>query len=338
VSVPDVPPGTVSEPVAGKIDAFVSVVAVFDGQTVDAPAFVVDLHSVVSREYTNYELVFVDNGLDDAQLPDLRDLLETLPCIRILRLSRAFSMDTAIFAGLESAIGDYVVTMTPEVDPTFVVPELVALAMQGHDVIQGISNKPLDDGALRRLGRRVFSAYNRRYLQVDIPPRATHLTCLTRRSMNSLSNSSRSLRYLRHLIRHIGYRLTDYTYDTLHAPTRTSPLSKDVLRGIEMITSYSAHPLRFVTLLGVLSGVANLLYAVYVVIIRFTVAHVVAGWTTTSLQLSATFFIFSVILAVQAEYIGRVLAETRREPSYFLMEELESDTLIADLDRRNLSS
>lgn len=338
MSVPETIVGRISEPIPGKIDAFVSVVAVVDAQTVDASAFVTELHSVVSAAYTNYELVLVDNGLSDSQIPGLRDLLEVLACIRILRLSRAFPADTAIFAGLESAIGDYVITMTPEVDPPSVVPKLVRLAMDGNDVIQGISEKPLDEGMARRLGRRVFSAYNRRYLQVDIPPRATHLTCLTRRSMNSLTNSTRSLRYLRHLIRHIGYRLTDFPYETLHAPTRTRSLTKDILRGVEMITSYSAHPLRFMTLLGVLSGIANLLYAIYVVIVRFTVSNVVAGWTTTSLQLSATFFIFSVILAIQAEYIGRVLAETRREPSYFLMEELESDTLIADLDRRNLSS
>ncbi|MEF2978697.1 hypothetical protein [Subtercola sp. YIM 133946] len=326
------------KPTTGKVDAFVSVVAVLDENVSRATEFITDMHQVLSDNYTNYELVAVINGISPDQIPDIRDLLRVLPCVRVLRLSRKFSVDTAIFAGLESAIGDYVVNLTPELDPVGVVPDLVDLAMKGNDVIQGISLTPIGGSGVRKLGRRAFYGYNRRYLHVDIAPQATYLACLTRRAMNSLANASRSLRYLRHLIRHIGYRLTDYEYIPLDSSHRVRSLRNDVIKGLEMITSYSAHPLRFVTLIGVLTGVANLLYAFYVVILRLVSTDVVAGWTTTSLQLSATFFIFSIILAVQAEYIGRVLAETRREPVYFIMEEMESDTLIADLDRRNLSS
>ena len=49
------------------------------------------------------------------------------------------------------------------------------------------------------------------------------------------------------------------------------------------------------------------------------------------------FFLVCIILAVQSEYLGRILVETRNEPSYLVMEELESDVLIADPDRRNVS-
>jgi polyisoprenyl-phosphate glycosyltransferase len=329
---------SVASPVKGKLDAFVSVVAVIDEQTPDVPQFVRDLHTVVSGQYSNYELVLVVNGVQVEAISDIRDLLIALPCTRVLRLSRKFSTDTAIFAGLESAIGDYVVNLTPGVDPLWVVGALVGLAMEGNDVIQGISTAGLNGNLLRRTGRRVFYWYNRRFLHVVIPDRATYLTCLTRRAMNSLANASRSLRYLRHLIRHIGYRLTDYVYTPLEGRRRTQSLRSDVIKGLEMITSYSSHPLRLVTLIGVLTGLLNVLYAVYVVIIRLVRTDVVAGWTTTSLQLSGSFFVISIILAVQAEYVGRILAETRREPLYFVMEELESDTLIADIDRRNLTA
>lgn len=329
---------SVLDPVEGKIDAFVSVVTVLDDEVRDPAAFLASLHEVVRANYTNYELVAVLNALSGDRIPQIRDLLATLPCIRVLRLSRSFGVDTAIFAGLESAIGDYVVNLTPEIDPVTVVVDLVTLAMQGNDVIQGISTTRIAGSWLRRAVRHYFLAYNRRYLHVEIAEQETYLVCLTRRAMNSLTNASRSQRYLRHLIRHIGYRLTDYTYATSDDSHRARSIRNDVIKGAEMITSYSSHPLRFVTFIGVLAGLANLLYACYVIVLRLFRTDIAAGWTTTSLQLSAMFFVFSLILAVQAEYIGRVLAETRKEPAYFIMEELESDTLIADLDRRNLSS
>lgn len=332
------PPREVGGKAEGKTDAFVSVIAVLEDEFVDAAAFIVDLHRTVSSRYTNYELVLVLNGFNVDALPEIRDVLAELPCIRALRLSRRFALDTAIFAGLESAIGDYVVHLTPGVDPVEVVPEIVNLAMQGNDVVQGLSTVPLGGRGLRKLGRHLFYAYNRRYLHVVIDERATYLVCLTRRAMNSLASASRNQRYLRHLIRHIGYRLTDFTYQPLAPSTRVRSLRSDVLTSAEMVTSYSSHPLRFVTLIGVLAGLANLLYAGYVVLLAVIRSDLQPGWVSTSLQLSATFFIFAVILAVQSEYIGRVLAETRKEPQYFIMEEIESDTLIADLDRRNLTS
>jgi hypothetical protein len=93
-----------------------------------------------------------------------------------------------------------------------------------------------------------------------------------------------------------------------------------------------------VTVLGSLAALFNLLYAVYVLTFTLFIGGVMEGWTTTSLQLSLMFFIISVVLAVQSEYVGRILTETRREPSYVIMEELESETLISDLNRRNVSA
>ena len=110
------------------------------------------------------------------------------------------------------------------------------------------------------------------------------------------------------------------------------------VEAIEMISSYSTHPLRVLTALATLAALFNLFYAVYVVAIQFFVANIVEGWTTTSLQLSLMFFVICGVLAVQSEYLGRILTETRREPTYVIMEELESETLIADLKRRNVSN
>lgn len=321
-----------------RADIFVTVVAVFDSNVSSAGDIIRRMHEHVSERFQNYELVLVDNGMNGEQLREVRGLLAELSCIRVLRLSRHFTTDTAIFAGLESAIGDYVVVMTPTHDPVEAVAEIVAMNQAGSDIVQGISSVPIGGSLASRIGRSGFYWYNRRFLDVDIPKRATYLTGLTRRAVNSLTATSRNHRYLRHLIRHIGYRLNDYVYTPAEGATRRRTVKAGYMEAIEMVSSYSTHPLRVVTVAGVLAGFLNLLYAIYVVVVRFVVDDVAQGWTTTSLQLSLMFFLICIIIAIQAEYIGRILTETRREPTYFVMEELESETLIADLQRRNVSS
>lgn len=322
-----------------RADIFVSVVAMVDVSLSDVTGLVRSLVSEISERYANYELLLVDNGLKPDELSGLRALLAELPCIRVLRLSRRFTTDNAIFAGLEAAIGDCVVIMSPQHDPVKAIPEIVQLLTRGGtDIVQGISTVPIGGSWVSGLGRGLFYWYNRKYLNVDIPLHATQLIGLTRRAVNTLTATSRSHRYLRHLIRHVGYRIADFPYESAEGPARQRTVKAGYVEAVEMISSYSTHPLRVVTVLGAAAAFLNLAYAIYVLIVSFVMLDVVEGWTTTSLQLSLMFFSICIVLAVQSEYIGRILTETRREPSYVIMEELESETLIADLQRRNVSS
>lgn len=326
-------------PLVDREDIFVSVVAVLDANTRDVEAFVRALDEEVGARYANYEVLLVDNGIPDSELIDLRSLLTQLPCLRVLRLSRRFAMDSAVFAGLEAAIGDYLVVLNPTHDPAAAISDVVRMLREdGVDIVQGLSTVPLGGTWLGGITRRSFYWYNRRFLQIDIPIRATQLTGLTRRAVNTLTATTRSHRYLRHLIRHVGYQIADFYYLPVEGPSRKRTVRSDYVEAVEMISSYSTHPLRVVTILGAAAAFLNLVYAVYVLGVSVLVGGVVEGWTTTSLQLSLMFFAIGTVLAIQSEYIGRILTETRHEPSYVIMEEIESETLIADLERRNVSS
>jgi hypothetical protein len=322
-----------------RSDIFVSVVAVLDASLTDVASYVRSLSDELVPRYSNYEILLVDNGVKPAELLALRELLAELACIRVLRLSRLFTQDNAVFAGLESAIGDYLVVLSPRHDPVSVVPGIVdLLSTSGTDIVQGISSVPIGTTWASGLGRRLFYWYNRSFLDVEIPGRATHLTGLTRRAVNTLTATSRSHRYLRHLIHHVGYRIADYVYEPRQGAETARSVRAGYRQAVEMVSSYSIQPLRVVTVLGALAALFNLFYAIYVLTVSFFVGGVVEGWTTTSLQLSLMFFIICIVLAVQSEYLGRILTETRREPSYVIMEELESETLMTDMHRRNVSA
>lgn len=316
-------------------DAFVSVVVVVDHTVSRVADVLTALEQRLSVAYTNYELVVVDNGMGAADLADVRRILSTVPCVRVQRLSRHFAYDTAIFSGIESAIGDYVVVMEAGRDPVEMVDQVVDGLMTGADIVQGISSTVVGGTLLERWGRSLFYWYNKRALGVEIPSRATYLTGFTRRAVNSLLSSGRQFRYLRHLMRHIGYSIVELTYVPAQGSRRRGILA-GAADAVEMITSYSLHPLRAVSVGGMIVAAINLAYAVYVVVTFFAASGVEPGWTTTNLQLGIMFFFLFSILAVISEYVGRMLAETRREPPYFIMEELTSDRLIADEGRRNI--
>jgi dolichol-phosphate mannosyltransferase len=77
-------------------------------------------------------------------------------------------------------------------------------------------------------------------------------------------------------------------------------------------------------------------YAAYVLLVRLLARNVVPGWATQSLQISVMFFFLFLILSMLCAYIGRLLAEVRDRPLYYVMEERNSSVMVADEERKNV--
>jgi glycosyltransferase involved in cell wall biosynthesis len=319
-------------------DIFVSAVVPADHFADDIAGYVKKLTNLLAKHYTNYEVLVIDNSMTPMQIQELIDMLDKVACVRILRLSRRHNKDTAIFSGLEASIGDFVCVMNPVLDPPEVVIDMIATNRSGIDIVQGVSTIPVDGKVYARWGRTLFYWYNRRFLDTEIPLNATYLVSFNRRAVNAITSTNRSQRYIRHLSRRIGFRLDTFEYKPMQHPRSDRTLKTGVVEALEIITSLSSHPLRFITWLGVMAALINLAYAVYVVILNLTASSLAEGWTTLSLQASVMFFFLFVILAIMSEYLGSILAESRQGSPYHVIEELTSTVGIADETRRNVTS
>jgi hypothetical protein len=244
-----------------------------------------------------------------------------------------------VFAGLEAAIGDYVVVMMPTTDPTRVITDLVEIMRKGQDIVFGLSKTPIPRSLLGSIGARVFYWYGRKYLGLAIPPDSTHLVGLNRRSINALTRIKGRYRHVRHLTRQVGFKTGTYHYTQLDGGTSAKErgLVESWRLAKEIIVSYSHHPLRVVSRLGLVASAVNLIFATYVIAVYVLNRRVAEGWTTLSLELAVMFFLLFLILSVLCEYVGRILEETRAQPAYHIMEEMVSTALVADATRRNIT-
>jgi len=322
--------------IQAKQDIFVSLVVITNEDLRALDEAVKRAWAALDSSYTNYEILVVSNGFTGNELTELVDLLYVLPCIRIIRLSYKTSYDTALFAGLEAAIGDYVVTFNPSLDSPEGIKGIIEANKQA-DIVQGVSDVPVTGLLGSQMGRRLFYWYNRKYVGVDIPMNATYFAAYSRRAVNSLTSTKRSVRHIRHIARLVGYQIVNYRYTPLESPAKQRSLRTGIIEALEIVTGYSTHPLRFVTWLGVIASLINVLYAFYVVLLNISGVQVAEGWTTTSLQLSGMFFFLFLILVLFSEYLGRILTESRKDPSYYIADELTSTVSIADVNRRNIT-
>jgi glycosyltransferase involved in cell wall biosynthesis len=321
-----------------KVDRFVSVVAPLRDDADIVESYVRETVAMLRENYTNYELVLVDDGSSDDTVARVSALLKQHEGIRLLRLSRQFGEEVAIAAGLDTVIGDFTVVMLPCMDPPDMIPQLVQRCIEGTDVVFGVLRTQGRQNWLTRQAGSLFFWYCRRMLKLDLPRYSTQFRCLSRQAVNAIIRIKDSYRYLRLFSAYVGYERQQFLYDPINRGGKYKPRGffQSVNQAIALIIENSPHPLRFVSWLGLLAATGNLFYVAYVFGVYLFTENVAKGWTTLSLQSAGQFFLLAVILTALCEYTGRMLNRLRDRPLYYLMDERNSSVLLVDKDRPNI--
>lgn len=321
-----------------KADVFVSVVAVLRSYARFLPAFVDEVYRILDERYANFELVLVDNGSRDETPRLVRDLLKSRKCIRYLRLSRRTGAEMAVMAGLDAAIGDFVVTLHPEFDPPSELPAMVEECRGGADVVFGVAPFPKPPSPLYRALRWGFYRFAKAALGIE-PVRVNSVyRCMSRAAVNALTRVRRRKRFFGQLASEIGLSVSVHEYEFISRSGKQPRvnLRRAARTAASMAMSHSAAPMRLVSLLGLAGSFISLVYSLYVVGIYLTKDDVMPGWTTLSLQMSGLFFLVFTMLTLIGEHLGRLLDEAVDRPLYHVREEQSSSVMLSDLARRNV--
>lgn len=293
---------------------------------------------ILESRYTNYEVLIVDDHSDDDTLAVAEAALSQYACVRLIGLSRRVDFEIATMAGLEAAIGDFVVTMEPDCDPPEHIPALVDMVRGGHDIVIGKTDTTRHRGATYRFLHGVYFALAPRIMQIELRPGITGYCALSRQAVNAITRIRQRKRLFALVASETGYSMATYVYQQRaeSANRRERGLLRSIRRGLSIVVNNSNVPLRLVSAVGLVGSLLCLLYGVYVFAINLLKEEVMEGWTTLSLQTSGLMFLMFLMLALIGEYMARVLDESTERPLYHLRDEKASAIMISDATRRNV--
>jgi polyisoprenyl-phosphate glycosyltransferase len=297
--------------------------------------YIKDLQMHLAQRYSDYEIVVIDQNTHNFPPLVKEHILKNISSIRWLNLSFQVTLDTALGAGIENAIGDSVVLLRPTVDPISVVSDMIAMSLVGHDVIIGTAISPQTLGY--RVARMMSNQFLK-YINYRIPKNATPVRCLSRKAINTVLRTGNLNQQFYVKVSDAGYTPKVYPYKLMHEAMLTKrTFFTGLSSSVQFMIFSSTIPLRWISLLGILGSVSAFIIAAFSIVVNFIKNDVTEGWSSMVFFSSFLFMLLFVILAFLGEYMARLLNELSSQKKYYISNE-QTSSIILDADRPNVFS
>jgi glycosyltransferase involved in cell wall biosynthesis len=275
-----------------------------------------------------YELIYVDDGSRDETPRLLHELQATDERVRVIRLSRNFGHQVAVTAGLEHAAGDAVAIIDADLqDPPEVIPEMIARWRDGYDVVYGARTDRPGETTFKLWTAKLFYRLINRLSEINIPLDTGDFRLLDRKVVEALLAMPERDRFLRGMVTWVGFRQVAVFYRRAprHAGVTKYPLLKMVRFATDAVLSFSLTPLRLAIWTGFLAIAMSMCGIIYAILLRLYTTDWVRGWASTFTAVLFLGGVQLISLGIIGEYIGRIYAEVKKRPLYFVQEKLGFD-------------
>lgn len=271
-------------------------------------------------------IVYVDDGSRDGTWSLIGSLSKQHPQVMGLKLAHNAGHQNALWAGLEWAAAhvDAAISIDADLqDDVNVIPEMIDLFLGGKDIVYGVRrDRPTDTWFKRTTALAFYKLMSK--LGGDIVYNHADYRLMSRRTLAALMTYGERNLFLRGMVRTLGFPQAMVYYDRgeRFAGESKYPLRKMLAFAIDGITSFSVRPLRLISIVGLSFMLVALAVIVYG-LVAWLCGRTIQGWTSLLVSLWFIGGAILVALGVIGEYVGKIYAEVKRRPRYFIEETTE---------------
>jgi glycosyltransferase involved in cell wall biosynthesis len=265
------------------------------------------------------EIICVDDGSRDATLIGLVAKAAADPKVKVIALARNFGKEAALTAGIEASGGDMVVPIDADLqDPPELIAEFIARWEEGYDVVYGARADRSSDTAMKRTTAQLFYRIFNRVSDLDIPESAGDFRLMDRQVVEALRLLPERNRFMKGLFAWVGFRQIGVPYVRPERAAGTSSMGylRLVRFALDGITSFSTAPLRVWSVIGFVSAVVALVFAIGLIVRVLIVGREVPGYASLMTVVLFGFAIQMMAFGVLGEYVGRLYQEVKGRPIY----------------------
>jgi len=267
-------------------------------------------------------LCMVDDGSTDETWGIIQSMSQSMSMCCGIRLTRNFGHQNALLAGLMSAPGDVLVTLDADLqDDPEVLGDMIGAYRDGSDIVYAVREDRSTDSWWKRAPAQAYYKLMR-VLGVNVIYNHADYRLMSRRAIESLREYREVNLFLRGLVTSLGYAhaTVKYSRKTRAAGETKYPLSKMLALAFNGVTSFSAAPLRFIAIVGLIVFLGSLLVSGWALWTRLFTDNAVPGWASSVIPIYFLGGIQLLSIAVVGEYVAKIYLETKARPRFLVQE------------------
>lgn len=274
-----------------------------------------------------YEIVMVNDDSKDNSYAVMEQLAKEDHNIKIVSLSRNFGSHAAVLCGLEKCTGDCAVIKAADLqEPSELILQMVDSWKIGNNVVLAV-RQSREDKEGDKFFANLYYAMVRKVALPSMPKTGFDVYLIDRKVIEVLLELEERNSSLQGQILWSGFKTGVVFYNRQERKIGKSrwTLRKKIRLVADTLFSFSTLPIKLVTLVGTVSFVGSVVWALVVLVSKLVGNIVVEGWTTLFIFNLFSFSIIMLTLGILGEYLWRTFDASRKRPPYIVEDENQID-------------
>lgn len=289
------------------------------------PLFYAATQKVLKKMPVTVEYWLVDDGSKDQTLAEMKKLHQANPTVHYLSFSRNFGKESAIYAGLKVATGDYVVLMDVDLqDPPAFLPKMFKLLESGeYDAVGCRRVDRTGESKFKSFLSNEFYKVINKISKTEIVPGARDYRMMTRQMVNAVLSMPEYSRFSKGIFSWVGFKTKYLKYHNIERVAgstdwTTTKLFKYALNGI---ADFSQAPLDLSVWIGTISFILSIVGLIFIIVRKIiNPSSSIFGWTSLVSVVLLMGGLQLLCIGIIGRYIGRIYLQVKNRPIYIIKE------------------
>lgn len=280
----------------------------------------------VSKITNEFEIILVNDNCPQNSWEVIEELCANDKRVKGIELSRNFGQMRAILAGLDYAVGEWIVVMDCDLqDRPEEIVRLYEKAMEGYDVVFARRKERRDNPIKVFLANQFYKVY-RFATEGNYDGAVCNFSIVKKNVIANYCRMREQHRGYVMYIRWLGFRQTiiDVEHDARYEGKSSYSLKKRIDMAIELLTSQSDKILKLFVSFGFVMSISAFLAIIGLIFYHYT-AQVAVGWTSLIATNVLIGGIIIVVIGIVGIYVGNIFMQTKDRPLYVIRQMLNED-------------
>lgn len=285
------------------------------------------LRKCLNRLGVAYEIILVDDCGPDNSWQEILRQTQKDTHTKGVKLSRNFGQHYAITAGLESALGDWVVVMDCDLqDQPEEIEHLYKKAKEGYDVVLA-QRLARQDTFLKRKSSALFYAVFGYLTETNQDASIANFGIYHRKVIQAILSLQDHIRYFPTMTQWVGFKQTkiEVTHGARDSGESSYSWSSLIRLAFNNIIAFSDKPLRMTIKLGVWVSCFSFLIGLLYLFKYFRGDIVVLGFASLMISIWFLSGIIISILGMLGLYIGKIFEQVKKRPTFIIDKKINFD-------------